>query len=124
MKPDWKQIIVSLLIGLVIGAALGRWAHWRNSGRWDDQKRYSRMVERFSRELNLTPEQKEKVAAILEAKRQKMQTLRAEIRPKYEELRQSTKAEIRKLLIPEQREKFEKLEGKWAAKWERYRGKH
>jgi len=124
MKLDWKQIVVSLLIGLIAGAALGRWAHWRHHGHWDDQKRYSRMVERFSRELNLTPEQREKVAAILEAKRQKMQALRSEIRPKYEELRQSTKAEIRKILAPEQQERFEKLEARWAAKWERYRGKH
>lgn len=116
MKLAWKQIVVSLLIGLAAGAAAGRWAGLLRHGRWDDEKRYARMLERFNRELDLSPEQRDKVAAVLESKRLKVQALRAEVRPRFEELRRSAKDEIRALLRPEQKTAFEKLEARWAAK--------
>ncbi len=119
MKPDWRHILISLLVGLVAGAALGRWTQGRC--RWGSEHRYSRMVEHFSRNLDLSPEQRSEISALLEAKRGRIQALRAELRPRFEEIRASTKAEIRKILTPEQRERFERLEAQWASRWEKRR---
>ncbi|MEK7657445.1 MAG: hypothetical protein AAB412_06785, partial [Elusimicrobiota bacterium] len=109
MRLDWRQVLASLLIGLVLGSALGRWTHWGCRGRWDDGKGYGRMVERFSRKLDLSPEQTARLEAILETKRLKMKALRTEVQPRFEEIRASAKDEIRGILSPEQLPRFEKL---------------
>ncbi len=102
------------LTGIVLGTGVGWWAG-RDlfPRRWGWEQRYQRMLERFSSELKLTPEQKDRVKVLLEAKRQKMETLRAEARPRYEEVRISTQTEIRKLLSPEQQKRFDRMEMEW-----------
>jgi Spy/CpxP family protein refolding chaperone len=108
-----------LLVGvLAAGAAsrLGR-AH-----RWESP-RHERMLERFHRKLDLTPEQSGKVGAVLRAKKERMDALRAESTPKFEELRASTRREIAAILTPEQRTKFEALEKKWEARREKRRAR-
>lgn len=119
MRLDWRQVTASLLIGLVVGSALGRWTHWGCRGRWDEGKGYGRMVERFSRKLDLSPEQRARLEAILETKRLKMKALRAEVQPRFEEIRASAKDEIRAMLSPEQLPRFEKLEADWSARREK-----
>ena len=71
------------------------------------------MLDRFSSGLRLTPEQRTQVGALLETKRQKMDTLRAEMRPRFEEVRQSTQADIRRLLTPDQQTRFDEMEKDW-----------
>jgi Spy/CpxP family protein refolding chaperone len=112
MKLEWKQVVISLSIGLVLGTALGWWGS-RYSEDWRGQDRYSWMLKRFSSELALTPEQKKEIADLLEAKRQSIATLRAEIRPRFEEIRNSTRLEIRKRLTPEQQQKFDAMQEEW-----------
>lgn len=112
MKLKWKQVAVSLLIGLALGAVLTWWGSQYSEG-WRGQDRYNWMLERFSSKLALTPEQKREVSEILEAKRQSIDALRAEIRPRFEEIRNSTRQEIRKRLTPEQRQKFDALQEEW-----------
>ncbi len=122
MKFDWRQALPALALGLVLGAALGRWAHWRHHPR-DPQARHARMVERFNRALDLSDQQKPKVSAILETKRRKLDALRTEAHPRFEEIRRSAKEDIRKILTQDQLPKFEKLEAEWAARWEKRHGK-
>lgn len=121
MRLEWRQVVPALLIGLALGAGLGRWAHWRHHGGGSPERRYGRMVERFSRALDLTPDQRDRVESILETKRQRIRALRAETRPRFEEIRRSTKEEIRKVLTPEQAERFARLEEKWARMRQRRR---
>lgn len=118
MKVQWKQVIASLLLGLLLGIVAAFGALPLLHGHRDHH--YTRMVERFSRRLDLTPEQKTQVSAILEAKRQKMDVLRAEVNPKFEEIRNSTKKEIRKILTAEQQKKFDALEARRAARREKW----
>lgn len=120
MRLDLRQVIPALLIGLALGAGLGRWAHWRHYD-GGHERRYGRMVERFSRALDLTPNQRREVEAILERKRARLRALRGETRPKLAEIRRSTRAEIRGILTPEQAERFDRLEEDWASRWRKRR---
>ena len=112
-----RTVALACLAGLLVGAAGGWWAG-RDlfPRRWGWEQRYEKMLERFGVELKLTPEQKEQVKALLEAKRKKMEALRNETRPRWEEVRQSTQAEIRKLLSLEQQGKFDWMEKEWQAR--------
>ncbi len=92
--------------------------HW-NSGQFQ-----ARLLQRFSSKLKLTPEQRTQVATILEAKRQKIDALRADIRPKFEEIRTSTAADIRKLLTPEQQQKFDVMQVEWETRRRQRQGGH
>lgn len=126
MKFEWKQILTSLLIGLFIGAIFGAWGlrysfykkAWH--GGVHGEKKYARMLKHFSSKLDLNSEQKQRVATILEDKRQKMQTLRAEINPKFKELRDTTSAEIKNVLTPEQQKKFDLMQKRWEKRWKKH----
>ena len=101
MKIAWKQVLAALLAGLLAGAGLGRLRHLR---RPSEQQR----LERFSRKLNLSPDQTGKAARVFEKGREKMDALRAE-----------TRGELRALLKPEQLPEFERMEAKWQKRLER-----
>ncbi len=114
MTGTWKQIVIAAVLGGSVGFAGAWWALPRICHhRWGDGQFQHRLLDQFSSELKLTPDQRDKVAAILEAKRQKIETLRAEMRPRFEQIRISTSAEIRQLLTPEQQQRFDVLQAKW-----------
>ena len=113
-------LLVGGLIGLAGAASLAPHARHRHWGKGYGQHR---LMDRFSSTLHLTPEQREKVSGILEAKRQKIEALRAEIRPRFDEIRTSTSGEIRQLLTPEQQQQFDAMEAERAAKRKQFREK-
>ena len=121
MKRAWKQMVVAFVLGGCVGFAVarvcpfGRFPHHRGGGHFEQ-----RLLDRFSSKLQLTSEQRTQVATILEAKRQKMDALRAEIKPRFEEIRTSTSGEIRQLLNPDQQQRFDAMEAEWAAKKRRF----
>jgi Spy/CpxP family protein refolding chaperone len=118
MKTPWKEILVALLIGMAVG--------WFASEKFDrppHEWKHGQMLERFSNELKLTPEQKASVMKIMETKREQFRALHEETRPRFEEIRASSKAEIRKLLTPEQIQRFEELEKKWEERRKNWHGK-
>ena len=125
MKLAWKQMFIAFVSGVMVGVVGARWcASYRVHHRWESGQFQTHMLQRFSSKLKLTPEQRTRVAAILDAKRQKIDALRAEIRPRFEEIRTSTAAEIRQLLTPEQQKKFDVMQAEWQAKqakWGRFR---
>lgn len=115
MTSSWKQAVFGLVVGLLLGAAAtflalrhGPFRHQSHSA----EARATRMVERFTRELDMTSEQKAKVSAILEGKRDAIRSLDDEMRPRFQEIRQSIREEIRKILTPEQQAEFEEMEKK------------
>ncbi len=113
MKTPFREIVVALVIGVAVGwFAAVRFAPERSHRPW--QK--GQMLERFSRELDLTPEQKTQVAKVFEAKRAQLTALREEMRPRLEAARLSSQNEIRRLLDPAQSEKFDAMEAKAAAR--------
>ena len=123
MKIEWKQVAIAVLIGGAIGFAGARistpyFLHKRLERGGFKEK----MMDRFSKKLNLTSEQREKISSIFESSRQEIQKMQAEIKPRFEEIRTSTNAKIREVLNPEQQKKFDEMEAKWADRIKKFRG--
>ena len=121
MKVASNRIVIAFVLGGCAGFALARGCgegmlhpHW---GGAQDQHR---LLDQFSSKLKLTTEQRNQVGAILQAKRQKIDALRAEIRPRFEEIRTSTSAEIRRALTPEQQRQFDLMEAQRDARMKRF----
>ena len=123
MKLAWKQIVIAFLLGAAV-TALGTHAcpFYRRS--WGGGKHFQeRMLKRFDAKLSLTPDQEEHLARILEQKRGKIDALRREIRPKFEEIRKTTRVEIRQILTPEQQTKFDKMSAEWEERAGKFRNR-
>lgn len=120
MKTPDKKILIAFAAGLLAGWFLAFGAvHCRlRSERFDR----SRMIERFRRELSLTPAQGGKVEKILEETRARIDSIRGEVRPRFEDIRRAADARIRAELTPEQLPKFEKLRQKMEERHRRRRG--
>jgi Spy/CpxP family protein refolding chaperone len=119
MTLKWNQVGVAFLIGLTVGVLVGGSSFCRDLTRkWDKQPRHERMLNKFSDRLSLTDEQRTQVKAIMHQKRSKMGVIYTEMRPRFEQVRNETSDEIRKILTPEQQQKFEEFE---AEKRERFR---
>lgn len=114
MKSIWKSLLLVFLLGSVIGAGAAWWigAYGPCANGWEP---YANMVERFSRKLDLTPDQQRAIAAVLEENRQKIKALRAEVHPKFEEIRTATRSAIRLQLTTEQQAKFDAMQAEWDA---------
>lgn len=63
----------------------------------------------FSKRLELTSDQEEKLGAILEGYRGRFGNLRLHMHPLYTALRDSLNTDIRAILTPAQQEKFETM---------------
>lgn len=118
---SWKQVLFSLLIGLFVGFLLGG---ARRGGReyhaMDTDAHFKKMVRRFSSKLDLNAEQEKIVAQILQAKREKIAALRAEVKPRFDEIRQTAKDEIKKVLNSDQQKKLDIMDEKMSRRWGRH----
>jgi Spy/CpxP family protein refolding chaperone len=118
MKCDWRYLVVTLVMGWFLGAASGMSVrHYLHEHRGTH---FSRMRERFEKDLKLTPEQKAKVDSILSESRENLDRIFSNSRQQAESIRESTRGRIRKVLQPEQQNVFDKLQAQWKAhepKW-------
>ena len=125
MKLAWTQIILSLILGFALGitfdalrcncncpcACFGM-KHFKAGFPYKHKDFKCHMIQKLTRELNLTQEQKTKVAEVFKAKQGEMLKIKEEIRPRFEALRQSTNSEIKKFLTPEQQKKLDALDAR------------
>lgn len=109
MKIQIHQVLISLLIGLVLGYGVSCWQgkDFRRFPKDGDMKKF--MMDKLDRELHLSAEQRTQIEAIFKEKHPQMLALHEEMRPKFEALRGATHEEVRKVLNPEQQQKFEEL---------------
>jgi Spy/CpxP family protein refolding chaperone len=108
---SWKTLLAGILLGLVAGGGWGAWYMNGHPHAWDKPgAREARLLKEFTRELDLTDSQRQAVGAILQAQRERIRSIRSEIRPRMEEIRDEAGGEIRALLKPEQQKRFEVLE--------------
>ncbi|MDE2292231.1 MAG: hypothetical protein KGL53_09120 [Elusimicrobia bacterium] len=116
MRRAWRFAAV-----FVLGAAAGAGAMLLPRVlRPSPQRRFARMVDRFSSELKLRPDQKEKVEAVFEARRKRADELHAQFQSSFEALRSSTTADIRAVLDPDQQARFDALRARWEARRRRH----
>jgi hypothetical protein len=120
MTRGWKFLLAGLLLGVIVGGGAAWWAGaYGFCAKGPDP--YAKILERFNRKLDLTPEQRETIKATLEENREKIKTLRTEVRPRFEEIRAATRAQIRGQLTPEQQTKFDAMQAEWDAAWKKRR---
>jgi Spy/CpxP family protein refolding chaperone len=116
--------VLSVLAALAAGVALGifldralllRW-EGRRHGEGPPPDRVSRWLDR---RLDLDDAQRAALREVLDRRRDRFQEIAMRHRPEVEALRDSTTAEIRALLRPDQREKYDRM----LARRERGRGR-
>jgi len=107
----WLVLVGVFALGCVTGAFLdsayrlrgGAGRHeWQRGPRGDD-----RMFERMKRDLSLSDQQATEIRAILDETSNGFRSLRTEVRPRYDALRQNSRTRIRALLTPEQQQRFD-----------------
>jgi hypothetical protein len=105
----------TFLLGLVVGLFGGRWLH---PGQLGPRPRPTpvALADHLSRRLDLRPEQRDSVRAILERHRPTMDSLWSEFRPRIRAVDESLQQEITAQLDPAQRDKFAKLRERYERK--------
>lgn len=98
----------ALLLGGALGAVGHRWVASDACDRGFGRDRGS-FVDWLSQELDLTADQREQVAAVLERQHRAMVALWKEVKPRSEEIRRATWQEVRSILTPEQRARHAEL---------------
>lgn len=97
-NPKWTVGVVVLICSVVAFAQPGEADNWTE---WQ--------LKRLEERLNLTPEQKPKVEAILKEQREKIRAVHGE-----------TQERLRKVLTAEQTEKFENLRREKKERWRQH----
>jgi Spy/CpxP family protein refolding chaperone len=113
-SPNRKAIALLFLV-LVLGIALGAVATTVVNRRvYGARLRVTvpgtdmtRPVARLTHDLSLTPDQVKQVSGILNDMQSKYDGIRQQIGPQIEDVRQRGREQIREVLTPEQRPKFE-----------------
>ena len=119
MRPRLKGALL-LLLAFVLGAtagALGFGLYQARTGWWGPRRDPARFqqfqLKRLTRELDLRADQQQQVEGILRESGEEFARLRQEIRPRFQAIRGRTRDQIRGVLDPEQRARFEVLAEEW-----------
>ncbi|HBB93802.1 MAG TPA: hypothetical protein DC054_00265 [Blastocatellia bacterium] len=102
----WLVLVVVFVLGSFTGGAVTGFYHAMS--RSDRNAPHDRF-EKMRRDLSLTEDQTKSVSTILDETRNEYRSLRAELRPRFEEPRQKARTKIRALLTPEQQQKFDAM---------------
>lgn len=104
----WAAVIGVFILGCATGAALSSLYYLKASSNARQMKnKKESFLDELRRDLSLTDEQAAQIRLILDQTNEQFRQLRAEVRPRYEAIRQSARARIRAVLNPEQRAIFD-----------------
>jgi hypothetical protein len=123
-----KLSAVALLIGAFVLGALTGGAALALADRGGDAGLKSRgdrggFIERLEQDLGLSLEQRQSAELVLKRHRPKMDSLWAEVAPRFETLRAEVRSELNALLTPEQQVKLQEMMERRAER-HRQSGKH
>ncbi len=128
MRPRVKGALLLLLVFLLgAGAgALGLGVYQVRTGGWGPPRggRFQEfMLRRLTSELELRPEQRPQVEAILRETGEEFARLREEIRPRFREIQARSRGRIKAVLDAGQQAKFDAMADEWERRAERWRGR-
>ncbi len=108
VKSKWQIRLATLsifLLGFLAGAfALNAYFLWFGGGK--PPSRHERFQDAFN-ELGLNENQKTEVQKVFADTREKMNNLRQESEPRFQEIRAQSDEQLQKILTPEQWQKFQ-----------------
>jgi hypothetical protein len=108
------------VLGIAIGAA-GMYSYAWYTGHWHRGSSRHRVIDYLHKELALSQPQTEQLQQIFRTMDQKESVLRDRVAPQFQAIREETRNEIRKMLNPEQLEKFNEMVKRWDARREKTR---
>jgi len=100
-------ILVVFLLGIAIGAVGNMLVDRRVFGARVRGGNQPRQLPAFTRELDLSSDQQKKLTSILMDMQEHFESVRRQMDPQFEQIRNQGHDEIRQILTPEQRPKFE-----------------
>ncbi len=103
------------ILGIVIGAA-GMYSYGWYTGHWHRQFSRHRVVDYLQQELSLSQSQTQQLQQIINNMERKESELRGQVEPQFQAIREETRAETRKILNPQQVDKFNAMVKRWDAK--------
>src|SRR5215510_9798367 len=105
----WGALLVVFVLGSVTGIGLDRYYRSRadNSVRAPSIKDSDAYFLVLDRELRLSPEQADQIAAILEETRGQYKSICAEVRPRYDHLKDDARMRMRAVLAGDQLATFD-----------------
>ncbi|MBD0371373.1 MAG: hypothetical protein ICV60_11095 [Pyrinomonadaceae bacterium] len=105
----WLAVVGVFILGCITGVSLDSVYRLRAGNERAERRKNGteEVFERMKRDLNLNEQQATQIRAILEQTRDEYRQLRAEVRPRYDTVRQNARTKIRALLTPEQQQKFD-----------------
>lgn len=127
MRPSVKGTLLLLLaFGLgVVGGAVGFGVYQTRFGDWHSPRGatafHERILARLTKELDLRAEQQQKVEVVLRDAGKDFAKLRDEIGPKFRDIRNRTRDQIRAALDAAQQVKFDEVAKEWERRAERWR---
>ena len=115
-SPSNRKTLALLALVFVLGVALGAVGHSiadrrvlgaRTQTLAQTRPNPPRAVARLTGELNLTPNQQKQLSAILMDMQHRFDAVHQQVNPQFEQIREQGHDQIRQILTPEQRPKFE-----------------
>jgi Spy/CpxP family protein refolding chaperone len=111
-SPTNRKALALIVLVLVLGIALGAVGHSVFDRRVLGARTLTRPdpprgVNRLTTELNLTPDQQKQLSAILTDMQHRMDGVRQQMDPQFNQIRDQGHDQIRQILTPDQRPKFE-----------------
>jgi hypothetical protein len=101
MKLPWKYILLSFVIGLLLGGSVGLYYSHNLARHWI-QRGPEMFLRKLDREIHLTDSQQTQIRTLLEANRDKMVAYQ-------DDVRKAARAQIRPLLSSEQQARFDAM---------------
>jgi len=111
---SWWKFLAVFLTGLLLGgASVGFGLHCYMKQKMSAPASADQILNRLSKQLNLTEGQKNRVASLLKVEAPKMESLRKDMEKKSHLLWISFDADLRPLLDADQRNKLDDMEARW-----------
>lgn len=110
-RPSARAIVLTVAV-FVLGGAVGGLGTYL-AGHMRDGHRHQRILDRLTHQLQLSPDQREKVETILKDGHRRISAIyhqsQEDARPKYESVHTEIRARIRAILTSEQQPKFDEF---------------
>lgn len=115
-KKAWEWLAVVFVLGAAIGGVFGYSVAHRglrarnpNTQALNEPERRAQRVAEITKEVGLTPEQTQKVDAIIAAAHDEMKTIHDKAETDVDGVKQKARAQIREFLTAEQKEKYQEF---------------
>jgi len=107
-RRAYLYFIITFLLGIIVGGAGVLFYGWYG-GHWHRGFEKQRIVQRLTRELNLTDAQVKQLDQIVDDSMKRFAELRKQFEPQFDAAREESNNRIRQILTPEQLTKFNEM---------------